>query len=83
MRLRHASLAQVRKRPTNVTIDGQLLDAAKAAGINLSAELEQRLRDLLREHERAAWQEDNREAIESYNDSIERRGVFSNGLRRF
>ncbi|MCC7049102.1 MAG: type II toxin-antitoxin system CcdA family antitoxin [Alphaproteobacteria bacterium] len=72
-----------RKRPTNLTIDADLLDAAKAAGINLSAELEQRLCEVLRERDRAAWRAENQEAVENYNARIERMGVFSTGLRRF
>jgi antitoxin CcdA len=30
-----------------------------------------------------AWKERNREALEAYNDHIERHGVFSEGLRSF
>lgn len=29
------------------------------------------------------WLEENREALEAYNRFVERRGVFSDGLRRF
>ncbi len=85
MRLRRtaSTVAKPRKQPTNLSIDAELLGRAKEAGINLSAELEHRLRDVLRERARDAWQEENREAIDSYNAGIEKRGVFSAGLRRF
>jgi len=83
MRPRRVARDGSRKRPTNLTIDADLLDAAKAAGINLSSELELRLRDVLRERERAAWLAENQEAIENYNVRIARMGVFSKGLRRF
>jgi len=71
------------KRATNLSIDAQLLQSAKDAGINLSAALEERLREILRERERQAWREENRAAIEAYNERIERDGVFSIGRRRF
>lgn len=71
------------KRATNLSIDSALLQSAKEAGINLSATLEDRLRELLRERERAAWREENREAIKAYNERIDREGVFSMGRRRF
>lgn len=85
MRLRRAgsATAKPRKQPTNLSIDAELLGLAKEAGLNLSAELEHRLRAVLRQRARDQWQEENREAIDSYNAGIEKRGVFSTGLRRF
>lgn len=71
------------KRAANLSIDAELLAAAKEAGINLSATLEGRLRELLREREAEKWKEENRAAIEEYNERIRRYGVFSIGRRRF
>jgi antitoxin CcdA len=33
--------------------------------------------------QRRKWREENREAIQAYNERIEKRGAFSDGVRRF
>lgn len=35
------------------------------------------------ERRRAAWLAENGEANRTYNDDVEKRGVFSDGIRRF
>lgn len=37
----------------------------------------------VREKARARWLEENREAIEAYNEHVAQHGVFSTGLRGF
>ena len=71
------------KKPTNLSINSDLLRQAKEHHINLSQALELRIEELLREEKRRQWQEENQEAVEEYNRRIETRGVFSNGLRQF
>jgi antitoxin CcdA len=71
------------KKPTNLSINGDLLQQAKEHHINLSQALELRLAEILRDEKRRCWQEENSEAIEEYNRRIETRGVFSDGLRQF
>lgn len=71
------------KKPTNLTINSDLLQKAREHHINLSQTLELRLAELIREEKRRQWLEENREAIEAYNRRIEADGVFSDGLRRF
>lgn len=72
-----------RRKPTNLSLNSDLLREARAMRLNLSQILEQRLTELLREYRRREWLRENREAIEDYNRRIERRGVFSDGWRRF
>jgi antitoxin CcdA len=71
------------KRATNVSIRGDLLDAARAAGVNLSATLERALAEELAGVKRAQWREDNREAIAAYNEHVDGHGTFSDGVRSF
>lgn len=71
------------KKPTNLSINSDLLRQAKACHINLSQTLEQRLVELVRESHRQEWLLENREALVEYNSRIENRGVFSDSLRRF
>jgi len=71
------------KKPTNLSINSDLLRQAKEHHVNLSQTLELRLAEILRDQKRREWQEENQEAIEEYNRRIEARGVFSDGLRQF
>ena len=73
----------VAKRATNVSIRSDLLDAARDAGINLSATLERALAQELAQRRRARWREENRDAIAAYNEHVNAHGTFSDGVRRF
>ena len=71
------------KRPTNVSINQGLLEAAKALDINLSATLERALEAEVRARKREQWLTQNREAINAYNEHVRTHGVFSDGFRKF
>lgn len=71
------------KKAVNLSIDAELLARAKQLDLNLSATLEEVLRERTREDERRRWVEENRDAIEAFNRRIERDGIWSDGLRRF
>ena len=71
------------KRATNVSVRSDLLAAAREAGVNLSATLERALVEQLAEVKRKRWRQDNREAIDAYNEHVEKHGVFSDGVRTF
>ena len=71
------------KKATNLSIDRDLLEAARDCGINLSAALEETLAERIRAHRAARWLEDNRGAIDRYNERVARDGVFSEGVRGF
>jgi antitoxin CcdA len=75
--------ARAPKKPTNLSINSDLLQQAKERHINLSQALELRLAEILRDEKRRNWLEENREAMEEYNRRIETQGVFSDGLRQF
>lgn len=75
--------AKAVKRPVNLRVNSDLLRQAKALKINLSKALEQHLESLARTARAQQWLKENKNAIEEYNARIERRGVFSDGLRRF
>lgn len=71
------------KKPTNLSVNEDLLRQARSRKLNLSRLLEEHLIEVLRDIERQAWLEENASAIEKYNTRIERDGVFGDGLRRF
>ncbi len=70
-----------RKRPANVTISEDVLADAKKLGINLSQTLEDELRKRIKEEKTTRWQEESREAIESYNRFIAEHGIWSKKYR--
>ena len=71
------------KKPTNLTVNSDLLNKSRALNINLSAALETVLSQLLAEHARKHWVEQNRNAIRSYNDFVEENGSFGDEYRSF
>ena len=70
------------KKATNLSINIDLLRQAKAYGINLSATLEKSLEALIREEKEKRWLEENREAIDAYNERIRKHGTIGQRLRR-
>ena len=72
-----------RKKPTNLSLNSDLLRQARDLRINLSQTLERCLAQMLLDEKRRVWREENQEAIDAYNRRIEKQGVFSNGLRGF
>jgi antitoxin CcdA len=76
-------MAAVPKKATNLSIRSDLLEQARSLDINLSAELEKHLAEVIRHRRGEQWLRDNREAIEAYNRHIERDGLWSDGLRTF
>jgi antitoxin CcdA len=72
-----------KKKATNITINSELLEKAKKYKINISANVEKTLEELIRKHEIQNWEKENKEAINSYNQRISENGSFSDGLRSF
>jgi antitoxin CcdA len=71
------------KKPTNVSINSDLLEKAKGLNINLSATLERALAEQLRTEQRAQWLRENSKAIQAYNQFVETNGTFSDSVRKF
>jgi antitoxin CcdA len=80
---RRAIAPAMSKCATNVSIRRDLLEAARASNLNLSATLEKALMEELKRMRVLKWREENREAIASYNEHVLKHGVFSEGSRSF
>lgn len=74
---------QAPKKATNLSLNSDLLKQARELDVNLSAVLEEALADVVKARLSQRWLEQNREAIEAYNQHVEEAGVFSDGLRSF
>ena len=71
------------KRPTNVSINEDLLAQARDLGVNLSQTLEEGLKARLAEERRRRWLEDNKSAFDACNVHYEKYGLWSDGIRMF
>lgn len=69
------------KKPTNLSINSDLLNKAKDLKINLSATLESALEDKVRLLARDQWLKENKKAIASLNELVENNGLFSDSYR--
>ncbi len=84
--VRHMSYVYDRKAPkqaTNLSINRDLLHAARDAGVNLSAVLEEALAEKVAAAKREHWVRENSDAIAAYNEFAEENGVASDGMRSF
>jgi len=71
------------RKPTNLTVNSDLLRRAKERKINVSSVLEAALAEELRIREEAEWKNESQEAIDAYNKKIQAIGLFSDGMRSF
>jgi len=81
--MQHVYNIQAQKKAANLSINSDLLSQAKVLKINLSATLEQSLAAELRKRKEVSWRTENKQAIDEYNQRIEKCGLFSDGLRVF
>ncbi len=71
------------KKATNVSLSAELVDEAKKLGINVSEACQSGLAAQVKQAREAAWKEDNRAAIESWNDYTRKHGLPLAKYRRF
>ena len=71
------------KKATNLSVNSDLLKKSKALDINLSATLEQALREKLAKASATKWASENRCSIESYNNFVEEHGCFGEEYKEF
>jgi antitoxin CcdA len=71
------------KKAVNLTVAADLVDAARAVDVNLSATLERALEDALRLKRRERWLAENAAGMAAYNRYVEAHGTFADTLRSF
>jgi antitoxin CcdA len=71
------------KQATNLSVNSDLLKAARESGVNLSAVMEEALVYRVTASKREAWVKENAEAIATYNEWVEENGVYSDHSRSF
>ena len=75
--------ARTLKKPTNLSLDKDLLAEARALSINLSHAAEQGLRREIAMAKADKWRAENAAAIESSNQWVAHRGLPLDRYRRF
>ena len=75
--------ASAPKRPTNLSVNADLLRQARELNINLSRALEEQLIERILTERQRRWLDENKDAIEDYNRRAELEGGFSDNLRQF
>jgi antitoxin CcdA len=71
------------KQAANLSINSDLLRAARESGVNLSAVMDEALAYRVAAAKREAWVRDNAEAIANYNEFVGQNGVYSDNSRSF
>ncbi|MBJ7440996.1 MAG: type II toxin-antitoxin system CcdA family antitoxin [Sphingopyxis sp.] len=71
------------KKATNVSLSADLVDEARQLGINVSEACQTGLAAEVKKAREAAWKEENRAAIESWNDYIRKNGLPLAKYRQF
>ena len=63
------------KRPTNLSLNAKVLDMARELGMNVSQTVDTLLAEEVRRRYWERWNQENREAVQAYNERIEREGL--------
>lgn len=71
------------KKATNLSLNEDLLLEAKARGINLSKAAERGLCEAIAEQQAAEWLVENKAALESSNEYVEKHGLPLARYRQF
>ncbi len=69
------SPADSAKRAVNLSLSTRTLEQARALGMNLSATVDALLAQEVRRRYWERWNEDNRDAIDHYNERVAREGL--------
>ena len=71
------------RKPTNISLDTQLVAEAKRLGINISRACETGLSQQIALEYGRQWKQDNAAALESSNDYVDRNGLPLARYRQF
>jgi antitoxin CcdA len=72
-----------RKRATNISLNSELVDAAKELKINVSTACERGLADEVKKARETKWLEENLPALEAWNQWVEENGMPFDEYRHF
>lgn len=71
------------RKPTNLSLDANLLQEAKALGINISRSAEAGIAEAVRKSRRERWLDENAAALDSSNAFVDNEGLPLARYRQF
>lgn len=77
------SASDTAKRPVNLSINARTLDLAKELGMNLSQTVDSFLTAEVQRRYWERWNDDNKDAIDAYNERIAQEGLSLARYRGF
>lgn len=79
----YSDLSRSVKRPTNLSLSADVLDAARQLGINVSRVCDAYLREVVREERERRWRAEHTEFIQAYNEVLRSEGLPLDEWRSF
>lgn len=83
MRMKHDAIVPAKRRAVNLSLDSDLVKAAKDAGVNISQVSEAALRAATKAAQDRRWKEENQAAFDYWNKWVERNGLPLEKYRLF
>ena len=83
MRMKHETIVRAKRRAVNLSLDEELVKAAKEAGINISQVSEAALRVATKAEQDRRWKEENHAAFKYWNTWVEKNGLPLEKYRLF
>jgi len=77
------SQSSLAKKPTNLSLDQNLISEARELGINISQAAEGGLKEAVSKAKSEQWKRENAEALEFYNQYVEENGLPLEKYRTF
>jgi antitoxin CcdA len=71
------------KRAANLTLSADVLESAKALGLNISQVCDNYLREVVRQEQERRWRQEHSEFIAAYNSVVEEDGLPLDQWRSF
>jgi antitoxin CcdA len=69
---------------TTLSVDEDLLEQARQAGVDVPAVVDRALRgEIARSRQCSRWKEENRATIEVWNEDVRASGLWSDGLKQY
>ena len=75
--------SQALKKATNLTLSLDVLEAAKALGLNVSQVCDQHLREVVAQEQQRRWRSEHADFIAAYNTTVEQEGLPLDNWRSF
>lgn len=76
MRMKFEDKKKIRRKPMNMSIREDIIAESKAYNINASEVSETALETAIKKAKSEAWLKENRDAIQAYNERVEREGLL-------